>query len=113
MRPMPRPLVLLLVLAAQPALAMQFIAAPPFIHLSGHVEPTDWPVWQDAMERYAGKVDTIVFHDSTGGHSNTRPRIGHSIPEKGLRTVVAGPRVFARGHNVPRRRKRPVRVPGR
>jgi hypothetical protein len=87
---MPRPLLLLLVLAAQPALAMEFIAEPPVIHLSGHVEPTDWPVWQEAMERYAGKVDTIVFHDSTGGHSNTGRRIGNSIREKGLRTVVAG-----------------------
>ena len=81
---------LLAALAAQPAWAMQFIAEPPYLHLSGHVDPTDWPAWQEAMTRYAGKIDTIVFHDSPGGHSNTGRDIGHSIRKGGLRTVVDG-----------------------
>jgi hypothetical protein len=87
---MSRALLLALILAAAPASAMQFIAEPPFLHLSGHVDKGDWDVWKEAMDRYAGKVDTIVFHDSSGGHSNTGRRIGHAIREKGLRTVVDG-----------------------
>jgi len=87
---MSRALLLVLILATVPASAMQFVAEPPYIHLSGHIDKPDWAVWQEAMERYAGKVDTIVLHDSPGGHSNTSRRIGHSIREKGLRTVVAG-----------------------
>jgi hypothetical protein len=81
---------LILSLAALPAAAMQFVAEPPFIHLSGHVEKLDWPAWQEAMKLYAGKVDTVVFHDSSGGNANTGERIGYSIRDNGLRTVVAG-----------------------
>jgi hypothetical protein len=90
MGPVSRALLLVLILAAVPASAMQFIAEPPYIHLSGHIDKPDWAVWQEAMERYAGKVDTIVLHDSPGGESKTSRRIGNSIREKGLRTVVAG-----------------------
>jgi hypothetical protein len=73
-----------------PAAAMHFVADPPYLHLMGRVVATDWPVWEDAMERYRGKVDTIVFHRSPGGHSNTGRKIGQSIRKLGLKTVVAG-----------------------
>jgi len=75
---------------AGPASAMQVTADPPFIHVSGHVDKTDWPAWQEAMKRNAGKVDTVVFHNSPGGDSVTGRRIGHWIREQKLRTVVAG-----------------------
>ena len=86
---MSRAFLVVLVLAG-PASAMQLVAEPPFIHLSGKVDKTDWAAWEEALQRNAGKVDTVVFHDSPGGDSTTGRRIGHSIREKGLRTVVAG-----------------------
>jgi hypothetical protein len=79
-----------LALAALPAVAMNFVAEPPYLHLMGRVVPEDWPIWEDAMARYADRIDTIVFHRSPGGHSNTGRRIGRSIRERGLKTVVAG-----------------------
>ena len=69
---------------------MHFVAEPPYLHLMGRVVDTDWAVWEEAMKRYQGQVDTIVFHRSPGGHSNTGRNIGKSIRERGLKTVVAG-----------------------
>ena len=79
-----------LALGAAPAAALHFVADPPYLHLSGKVVAQDWAIWQDAMQRYSGKIDTIVFHRSPGGHSNTGRNIGKSIRELGLKTVVAG-----------------------
>ena len=42
------------------------------------------------MKHYGGRVDTIVFHRSPGGHSNTGRKIGQSIRQRGLKTIVAG-----------------------
>jgi hypothetical protein len=79
-----------LALAVPPgAAAMQFFADPPFLHLQGRVESTDWAAWEEAMERFGDRIDTIVFHRSPGGHTNTGRRIGAAIREKGFRTVVA------------------------
>jgi len=86
---MSRVLLVVLVLAA-PASAMEVVADPPFIHLSGHVDKADWAAWQEALERNAGKVETVVFHNSPGGDSTTGRKIGHSIREHKLHTVVAG-----------------------
>ena len=72
---MSRALLFFVLLAAGPAAAMQFVADPPFLHLSGRVESADWATWEETMERYRGKIDTIVFHNSPGGHSNTGRRI--------------------------------------
>lgn len=79
-----------LLAAALPAHAMQFEAEPPLLHLLGRVQPDDWKVWEEAMSRYAGKVDTVVFHNSPGGHSITGRKIGEDIRKRGLTTVVAG-----------------------
>jgi hypothetical protein len=79
-----------LAFAALPAAAMHFIAEPPYLHLMGRVAASDWPVWEEAMERYKGEIDTIVFHRSPGGHSNTGRKIGQSIRKLGLKTIVAG-----------------------
>ncbi len=69
---------------------MQFFADPPYLHMTGRLEAGDWATWQEAIEWHAGRIDTIVFHDSPGGHTNTGRRIGAAIRDAGLRTVVAG-----------------------
>ena len=69
---------------------MHFVADPPYLHLTGKVVATDWPVWEEAMKRYQGQIDTIVFHRSPGGHSATGRKIGQSIRKQGLKTIVAG-----------------------
>lgn len=73
-----------------PAAAMHFFAEPPVLHLMGRVHPEDWAAWEEAMARYKGKIDTVVFHQSPGGHSNTGRKIGQDIRTRGLHTVVAG-----------------------
>jgi len=79
-----------LLAAALPAHAMQFEADPPLLHLLGRVQPDDWKVWEEAMTRYEGRIHTVVFHQSPGGHSITGRRIGQDIRKRGLNTVVAG-----------------------
>jgi len=69
---------------------MHFAAEPPVLHLSGRVTPEDWVIWEEAMARYRGQLDTVVFHNSPGGNAATGRKIGESIRREGLRTVVAG-----------------------
>ena len=38
-------------LAAMPAAAMTFDAAPPLLYLGGAVVGSDWAAWQEAMGR--------------------------------------------------------------
>ena len=73
-----------------PAEAMQFHAAPPFLHVSGRVVSDDWQVWNSAMRNFEGQLKVVVFHDSPGGDSLAGRRIGESIRVRGMRTVVAG-----------------------
>jgi hypothetical protein len=70
--------------------AMTFIAEPPLLYLGGAVVKSDWPAWQEAMTRYAGEIDTIVFHESGGGDSTTGRLIGGDIRKRKLATVVYG-----------------------
>jgi hypothetical protein len=86
------------------------LPSTPFIHLSGKVDKTDWAAWQEALQRNAGKVDTVVFHNSPGGDSATGRRIGHSIRENKLRTVVDGPLRLRVRQYVPRRNGAAVRL---
>src|SRR4051812_1853169 len=67
---------------AQPLAAMQLVVDPPFLHLSGHVDSGDWAQWEQTMERYGARIDTVVFHNSPGGDSITGRRIGHAIRER-------------------------------
>jgi hypothetical protein len=80
----------LILMAAVPASAMHFFAEPPVLHLTGHVEKLDMEIWEEAMKKFDGKIDTIVFQHCPGGDSNTGRTIGKSIRERGMRTVVAG-----------------------
>jgi len=75
---------------APAAPAMHFTAEPPVLHIQGRVAQEDWATWQDAMARYGGTIDTVVLHNSPGGHSATGRKIGEAIRALGLRTVVAG-----------------------
>ena len=79
-----------LLAAALPVPALQFDAQPPVLHLLGKVQPDDWKVWEEAMRRFEGRLDTVVFHNSPGGHSITGRKIGEDIRKRGLATVVAG-----------------------
>jgi hypothetical protein len=76
--------------ACFPADAMTFRAEPPFLYLGGNVTATDWAAWEEAFIRFDGRIDTIVLHQSPGGDSATGRRIGQSIRDRGLKTVVAG-----------------------
>ena len=76
--------------AALPSAAMTFHADPPYLYLSGNVTATDWAAWQEAFVRFKGRIDTVVFHQSPGGDSATGRRIGQSIRDRKLKTVVAG-----------------------
>jgi len=77
-------------LAATPAAAMTFDAAPPLLYLGGAVVGSDWAAWQEAMGRYGAKIDTVVFHDSGGGDSAAGRRIGYDLRKRKLNTVVSG-----------------------
>jgi hypothetical protein len=69
---------------------MSFHASPPLLYLGGPVVQTDWAAWEEAMQKYDGQIQTIVFHESSGGDSNTGRRIGRDIRKRMLNTVVAG-----------------------
>ena len=75
---------------APAASGMHFTAEPPVLHIQGRVSPDDWATWEDAMARYRGTIDTVVLHNSPGGHSATGRKIGEAIRALGMRTVVAG-----------------------
>ncbi|APV51700.1 hypothetical protein BWI17_19620 [Betaproteobacteria bacterium GR16-43] len=79
-----------LVAASLGAGAMSFHADPPYLYLASRVVKTDWEAWQEAMERFDGKIKAIVFDNSPGGDSVTGRRIGHDIRKRGLMTVVSG-----------------------
>jgi hypothetical protein len=85
-----RALALAALIACGPAAAMHFFAEPPVLHLMGRVDKSDWDIWKEAIYKYEGKIDTVVFHQSPGGDSVTGRNIGRSIRKLGWRTVVAG-----------------------
>jgi hypothetical protein len=70
--------------------AMTFHAAPPLLYAGGPVVASDWAAWEEAMTRFDGKIDTVVFHESGGGDSVTGRRIGSDIRKRGLKTVALG-----------------------
>lgn len=76
--------------AACNAGAMTFHAAPPLLYAGGPVVASDWAAWEEAMTRFAGTIDTVVFHESGGGDSNTGRRIGADVRKRGLKTVALG-----------------------
>jgi hypothetical protein len=76
--------------AAATAEAMTFTAQPPILYMGGSVVAEDWKLWEEAMARYDGKIDTIVLHDSGGGDAGAGRRIGHDIRKRGFTTVVSG-----------------------
>lgn len=75
---------------AQPARAMTFEARPPYLYLGGPVVRGDWDTWEEAMIRFDGKIEVIVFHQSGGGDSQAGRKIGLDIRERKLKTVVLG-----------------------
>ncbi len=70
--------------------AMSFYSSPPHLYLGGSVVRSDWDAWQEAMKKFDGKIDTIVFHDSGGGDSFAGCRIGEDIRTRKFGTVVLG-----------------------
>ena len=75
---------------ASNVLAMTFYVDAPYLYLGGGVVRTDWDAWEEAMIRFDGKIDTIVFHDSGGGDSLAGRKIGEDIRKRKLNTVVLG-----------------------
>ena len=69
---------------------MSFHAAPPYLYLGGGVVRSDWDAWEEAMKKFDGKFDTIVFHDAGGGDSLAGRRIGEDIRTRKFGTVVLG-----------------------
>jgi len=69
---------------------MSFYASPPYLYLGGGVVRSDWEAWQEAMQKFDTKIDTIVFHDSGGGDSLAGRKIGEDIRTRKLGTVVLG-----------------------
>jgi hypothetical protein len=72
------------------ASAMSFYVDPPNLFLGGGVVRSDWSAWEEAMIKFDGKIDTIVFYDSGGGDSLAGRRIGEDIRARKLGTVVLG-----------------------
>jgi hypothetical protein len=70
--------------------AMTFHAAPPLLYAGGPVVASDWAAWEEALTRFAGQIDTVVFHESGGGDSATGRRIGTDVRKRGLKTVALG-----------------------
>lgn len=64
---------------------MSFYSSPPYLYLGGGVVRSDWDAWQEAMKKFDGKIDTIVFHDS--GRINGVRLSWHYL--KRIRTVRA------------------------
>ncbi len=81
---------LVAMLTTNPASAMSFVAAPPYLYMGGPVVREDWDTWEEAMIRFDGKIEFIVLHQSGGGDSFAARRIGHDTRKRGLRTVVLG-----------------------
>lgn len=78
------------VLASQVAHAMSFHASPPYLFLGGTVVRSDWEAWEEAMIRFDGKIEAVVFHNSGGGDSQAGRKIGEDIRKRNLSTVVLG-----------------------
>jgi len=76
--------------AATSAVAMSFEARPPYLYLGGPVVREDWDTWEEAMIRYDGKIEYVVFHQSGGGDSMAGRKIGQDIRDRKLKTVVMG-----------------------
>lgn len=70
--------------------AMTFHVDAPHIFLGGGVVGSDWAAWQEAMRKFDGKINTVVFHDSGGGDSFAGRKIGEDIRKRKLQTVVMG-----------------------
>lgn len=80
----------LLIALGTAAHGMTLSVAPPVIYMGGLVVASDWEGWQEAMTRFGTQIDTVVLHDSGGGHSDAGRNIGADIRKRGLRTVVHG-----------------------
>jgi hypothetical protein len=85
-----RAAIAVLLYVASTAQAMTFTAQPPILYLGGSVVAEDWKLWQEAMTRYDGKIDTVVMHDSGGGDAGAGRRIGQDIRKRGFTTIVSG-----------------------
>ena len=82
----------LLALVLLPALAqaMELRFAGDEIHLRGQVMGFEFGQFRQILGRHP-EIDTVVLRDSPGGDGWTAFRIGETIRDAGLRTVVAGP----------------------
>jgi len=81
---------LALVGAVAGAQAMEFRIAGNELHALGKVEGYELALLKDALAEHPA-IDTVVFRQSPGGDAWTAYRVGETIRDRGLRTVVAGP----------------------
>ncbi len=87
---MARLVILAICMIAPHVSAMTFYVDAPYLYLGGGVVRTDWDVWEEARISFDGKIDTIVFHDPSGGDSLAGRKIGEDIRKRKLNTVVLG-----------------------